>query len=103
MLLLVGLALLAAAQAASQREQHMAFLKQAEQSPQGHFKAWVAEHAKAYAEDAGEMARRFAVWQDNLKFVLQHNARNDKTYWLGMSHLAGMYVATPRPCEGVGV
>ncbi|KAK4744968.1 hypothetical protein SAY87_011280 [Trapa incisa] len=47
------------------------------------------EHGKAY-NGLGEKEGRFEVFKDNLRFVEEHNAKQDRTYQLGMNRLADL-------------
>jgi len=54
-----------------------------------HFKEWMGTHGKAYETDVEELAR-FKVFKDNLAYINSHNQKADKTYKLGLNHLADM-------------
>jgi cathepsin L len=52
------------------------------------FMSWMVEHGKSY--EGREWTVRFAIWKDNLEYVLEHNARNDVTFTLGMNKFADL-------------
>ena len=41
------------------------------------WEAWKKEHGRVYGSDAIEH-RRHAIWESNMKFVNEHNARADE-------------------------
>lgn len=56
------------------------------------FNAWMKKHGKSY-DTVDEFNHRFQVFQDNLKFVVQHNQEASKglhTYTLGLNNLADL-------------
>lgn len=53
---------------ADQRKaQHMELLQAAKGNPLEHFKAWLAQHGKAYANDAVEFTKRCRCWDGHSK------------------------------------
>lgn len=87
----VGLVLLALtlASASVERSQHLKLLHTVKENPLEHFKQWVVTHSKSYLNDIEEYKKRFAVWLENLEFVLEYNAKHT-THWLGMNSLADL-------------
>ena len=61
-------------------EKHMAM----REDPATHFGAWVETHAKTYASDVEEMARRLAIWTENLDYIIAYNAKHT-SHWLGVN------------------
>lgn len=59
------------------------------ESPLKHFESWVALHAKSYASDAVEMARRLAIWTENLEYIISYNSQHT-SHWLGLNNLADL-------------
>lgn len=52
------------------------------------YETWLAKHGKAY-NDLGEKAKRFDIFKDNLKFIVEHNSVN-RTYKVGLNRFADM-------------
>merc|ERR1711977_362946 len=52
------------------------------------FVSWMVEHEKVYGHE--EFRFRFATWKDNLKYVLEHNARPDVTFTVEMNKFADL-------------
>ena len=42
------------------------------------WEAWKEEHGKVYESDEIEQ-RRYAIWESNMKYVNEHNARADES------------------------
>lgn len=82
-------AFLAVAAVSLDRTQHMHMLNAVKENPLEHFKQWVVKHSKSYAEDLEEFKTRFAIWMDNLEYVLEYNAKHT-SHWLGMNALADL-------------
>lgn len=67
------------------------------------YEAWLVHHGKAY-NALGEKEKRFQIFQDNLRFIDDHNAQN-LTYRLGLNRFAdltneeyrSMYLGAKRP------
>nr|BBD74167.1 Ficin 1c [Ficus carica] len=53
------------------------------------FVNWMATHGRAY-NSLGEEERRFEIFKDNLRFVDEHNAVQNRTYKVGMNMFADM-------------
>ncbi|GMN57082.1 hypothetical protein TIFTF001_026191 [Ficus carica] len=53
------------------------------------FVKWMATHGRAY-NSLGEEERRFEIFKDNLRFVDEHNAVQNRTYKVGMNNFADM-------------
>lgn len=83
------LAVAGSAMADLRLEEHTVFLESAKANPMQAFNKWMAQHGKGYANDANESEKRFKIWQANLEYVLEHNAKG-KSYWLGMNSLADL-------------
>lgn len=83
------LAVAGSALADLRQEEHIAFLQSAKANPMQAFNTWLTQHGKGYANDAKQSADRFKIWQANLEYVLEHNAKG-KSYWLGMNSLADL-------------
>ncbi|KAF4364644.1 hypothetical protein F8388_007773 [Cannabis sativa] len=50
---------------------------------------WVVENHKTY-NGLGEEDRRFQIFKDNLRFVDQHNAQENRSYKLGLNRFADL-------------
>ncbi|KAI4387270.1 hypothetical protein MLD38_005113 [Melastoma candidum] len=50
---------------------------------------WLARHGKAY-NGIGEREHRFEIFKDNLRFVDEHNAVENRTYKLGLNKFADL-------------
>lgn len=87
-LLLLG-CLGAVAFAASLRSENDAHLNFAQANPLEAFKSWVEKHGKPYKSDLVELEKRFAVWRDNLEYILEYNAKHT-SHWLGLNSLADL-------------
>ncbi|GFR40260.1 hypothetical protein Agub_g832 [Astrephomene gubernaculifera] len=71
------------------RQEHNQVLLEAQANPLGAFNLWVKRHAKPYLPDTEEFRTRFAVWLDNLQYILSYNARTT-SHWLHLNHLADL-------------
>eukprot|EP00239_Pterosperma_sp_CCMP1384_P001434 CAMPEP_0197849900 /NCGR_PEP_ID=MMETSP1438-20131217/13613_1 /TAXON_ID=1461541 /ORGANISM="Pterosperma sp., Strain CCMP1384" /LENGTH=365 /DNA_ID=CAMNT_0043462795 /DNA_START=60 /DNA_END=1157 /DNA_ORIENTATION=+ len=60
-----------------------------EATARGIFKDWMQEFDKVY-ENAEESEKRFTVFKDNMKFVMEHNAQDGLTYTVGLNNLADL-------------
>ena len=89
MFLAIVLALAVTSSAAPSREQHTEHLISARAQPELHFQRWVEQHAKPYAEDTTEYARRLTTWLENLEYVLAYNSKHS-SHWLGLNSLADL-------------
>jgi len=49
------------------------------------FDHFISYHKKVYASPQEYQYRR-SVWEENAKFIEEHNAKEDKTYTVGMNH-----------------
>ncbi|KAG8497973.1 hypothetical protein CXB51_006916 [Gossypium anomalum] len=52
------------------------------------YETWLVKHGKAY-NDLGEKEKRFDIFKDNLKFIVEHNLVN-RTYKVGLNRFADM-------------
>ncbi|CAK9136453.1 unnamed protein product [Ilex paraguariensis] len=52
------------------------------------YESWLVKHGKAY-NAIGEMEKRFEIFQDNLKFIDEHNAEN-RPYKVGLNKFADL-------------
>ena len=57
-------------------------------NPKGLFGLWVQGVSKVY-ETVEEYEKRFGVWMDNLKYVVEYNSKHS-SHWLGMNHFADL-------------
>ena len=55
------------------------------------FRAWAAQHGKAYAS-AAEEERRFGLFRASQALVEQHNARTDRTFSMALNRFADLSV-----------
>ncbi len=76
---------------AAQRSQHLAHLAKVAEDPATHFRLWAQRHGRAYLaqNDEAELDRRFKVWSENLRYVLDYNPKHS-THWLGLNSLADL-------------
>jgi hypothetical protein len=74
------------------REATVAHLVAAKQNPWATFQDWVSRHARPYAADTLELARRFTIWVENLEWALEYNAARagKATHWVGLNSLADL-------------
>lgn len=73
----------------SARDAHHQLLSAAKERPQESFASWLERHGKEYRNDLKEMEKRFAIWLQNLEFILEYNAKTT-THWLGLNSLADL-------------
>ncbi|KAL6775838.1 hypothetical protein ACKKBG_A18700 [Auxenochlorella protothecoides x Auxenochlorella symbiontica] len=69
-------------------QSHHVFLSQAQTDPRGAFDFWTRELNKAY-DRIEEYEHRFAIWMDNLQYVIEYNAAHT-SHWLGMGTWADL-------------
>lgn len=76
---------------ATHRREHMALLSRvaSAQDKQPHFTAWALKHAKQYLSDVTETAKRFAIWLENLEYILEYNQQHT-SHWLGLNAFADL-------------
>ena len=53
------------------------------------YEEWLVKNRKVY-NGLGEKERRFEAFKDNLKFIKEHNARENTTYKLGLNRFADL-------------
>ncbi|XP_059633792.1 cysteine proteinase mucunain-like [Cornus florida] len=53
------------------------------------YESWLVKHAKVY-NALGEKEKRFQIFKDNLRFIDDHNAAEDRTYKLGLNRFADL-------------
>ncbi|PKI69701.1 hypothetical protein CRG98_009857 [Punica granatum] len=53
------------------------------------YESWLARHGKAY-NALGEKERRFEIFKDNLRFIDEHNAAENRTYSLWLNRFADL-------------
>mmetsp|Transcript_15277 Transcript_15277/g.40293 ORF Transcript_15277/g.40293 Transcript_15277/m.40293 type:complete len:496 (-) Transcript_15277:1023-2510(-) len=71
------------------RDAHHQLLSSAKERPRESFASWLERHGKAYKNDLKEMEKRFAIWLQNLEYILEYNAKTT-THWLGLNSLADL-------------
>lgn len=53
------------------------------------YEAWLVKHGKVY-NALGEKERRFEIFKDNLRFIVEHNSAGNNTYKLGLNNFADL-------------
>lgn len=53
------------------------------------YEAWLMKHGKAY-NALKEKEKRFEIFKDNLRFIDDHNAKENPTYKLGLNRFADL-------------
>ncbi|KAM4098675.1 hypothetical protein ACJW30_07G096100 [Castanea mollissima] len=53
------------------------------------YEAWLVKHGKAY-NALGEKEKRFEIFKDNLRFIDEHNTKENPTYKLGLNRFADL-------------
>ncbi|MBW3874772.1 hypothetical protein HHB55_11080, partial [Neisseria meningitidis] len=53
------------------------------------FEAWLVKHRKNY-NALGEKERRFEIFKDNLRFIDEHNAEEERSYRVGLNLFADL-------------
>ncbi|XP_059633793.1 cysteine proteinase mucunain-like [Cornus florida] len=53
------------------------------------YESWLVKHAKVY-NALGEKEKRFQIFKDNLRFIDDHNAAENRTYKLGLNRFADL-------------